>query len=311
MTLKTWIAPPEGPRISYAWQNVHNWSPLGAPQPGDTDRMAAGVMNIFQSSLPGELRLGPAPNQPETARITLNFTNGEATIGIRGNSTLLNYGGLTTDFSGPQLTINANGLDQINADNLSAVEGTVNIGANSDLVVTGKMTFGYAGHLEGATNGPGTRGLLTNHGDISISNGDISARVNGHGTIELHNYHDGTGKQVISGAIGANQNVVLVAHDHPTVTELVHPETFKASLQIADERSVIGSPSVSYLELDGVHASRMDIQGDMLRLLGPRGGVVWQDHLQLPSGYTAAMFDTKSGTQIEFGTAFIPHPLAS
>ena len=191
-------------------------------------------------------------------------------------------------------TITAYGKVHITADNLAAITGTVDVGANSNLVVTGKMTFAYDGHL-GAI---GTGGTITNNGLISIARGDISARVNGHGTLELHNYHDGTGWQTISGAIGAGQDVVLVAHNHETRTELVDPKTFKASLEIADQSP--GEAFSNFLDVDGIHASRLDIRGDMLRLYGAGNKPLWQVHESMPVGSSASMTDTATGTEIVF-----------
>jgi len=210
---------------------------------------------------------------------------------MRGNSTLLNYSGLTPDPGSAKFTINAFGTDHLNADYISAVEGSVNIAAHSNLVVTGNMTFGYAGHLIG----PGT---ITNNGDISIADGDISANVKGHGTLELHNYHDGTGSQVISGAIGAGQTVWLVDHQHETHTELVNPNTFKAALEVANIATRDGRPAT--LMVDGIHASSMDIRGDVLQLQGVRGPPLWSVREHMPAGYTASMLDTAAGTQITF-----------
>ena len=147
MTTRTWVDPHSGHRAS-AWSNPGNWTPYGTPQAGDTLRMPTGRMTIEYSTLPAELHLGPASGHLSTGPITLNMVNGNATVGVRGN-TYLNF-----DPADP-LTVTANGTDHLAADNLSAVKGTVDVAAHSDLVVTGKMTFAYDGHLEGGTVGPG------------------------------------------------------------------------------------------------------------------------------------------------------------
>ena len=248
-------------------QSPANWSPTGAPQPGDYLIMVSGNMDVMSGyNLAGdELHLGNGQVNAGPVNIAIH-NGGDLTVGGA-----LNFG--------DPLTINVATIgNYLHADNLSAINGTVDVAANSNLVVTGKMTFAYNGQLNGeppavnaATGQLMPRGTITNNGDISIADGSISANINGHGTLELHNYHDGIGGQVISGSIGANQNVLLVDHDHATITELVHPGTFKASLGM-DLRDPAEVGNVT-LKVDGIHASRMDIRGDMLSLEGPGGRV--------------------------------------
>jgi hypothetical protein len=96
---------------------------------------------------------------------------------------VLNVGGQA--FFGDPLTIGVGGNgNHLNSDNLSAIDGTIDVAAFSNLVVTGKMTFAYTDHLAGETVGPGTRGTITNDGTISLARGDISAHINGFGTLE-------------------------------------------------------------------------------------------------------------------------------
>ena len=133
---KTWT----GGHPGYNARNPQNWTPYGAPQAGDTLRMVSGRMDIDYASLPGELRLGPG-NQLSTGPITLNMVWSNATVGAEGRR---HFSELRR---ADPLTINAYGQDHLTADNLQAVEGTVNIAANSDLVVTGRMAFSYFDHL--------------------------------------------------------------------------------------------------------------------------------------------------------------------
>jgi len=301
MTTKTWVQVGSSLPI-FSWRAPQNWTPTGTPQAGDNLIMVAGQMDIIDSKLPAELHLGPGVNQLATGPITLNLVSGGATLGVAGatpaNHTYSNFNyGFTVNAYGDE------GKDYLTADNLRMVQGDVNIVGVGErgpptLVVTGKMEFAYSGHI----NGPGT---LTNNGDIIIADGSISAHVNGHGTLEMNQYHDRVGVQTISGAVDKGQTVKLTFNTQDVRTELVHPETFKAKLDIAPGDYVSQSGKTATLLLDGIHAAEMDIRGDMLLLSLERGPPLWSVHEHMPAGMTASMTNTAAGTEI----VFIPHPL--
>lgn len=300
MTTRTWVG-------GHTFESHHfpndarapdNWSPTGSPQPGDYLTMVSGTMVVMANyNLAGdELHLTPPPGEYGTGPINLGIHNGgDLTVG--GSA-----------FLGDPVTIGvATKGNYLHADNLTAADGTVDISTNSDLVVTGNMTFSYFGHLKGdpatfihGIDQWGTPGTITNNGTISIADGDISAHVDGHGTLEMHNYHDGWGAQTITGAIDGGQTLLLTPGTHGTRTELAHPDTFKASLKMATPSPLGSYPSL--LDIDGIQASRMDIRGDMLRLYGDGNKPLWQVREHMAAGVGASMHDTPTGTEIAFGS---------
>jgi hypothetical protein len=307
MTTRTWHG---GLPYTYAGtdaRNPANWTPRGAPAPGDYLTMQHGQMTLwaYHNLAGNELHLTGTYNATPGAGPT-----GPINISMRGGG-VLNVGG-SASFGDP-LTITAGNAfvgdprtaaNYLHGDNLTVIDGTIDVGANSNLVVTGKMTFAYTDHITGGTVGPGTRGTITNDGTISVARGDISAHINGFGTLELHQYHDGTGVQTISAAIDEGQVVKLMPNHQGTRTELVHPNSFTASLDV-EPGPAFNTANPALLEVDGIRASRMDIRDDMLTLYGARGRPLWSVHEQMAAGVGASMHNTATGTEI----VFTPHQL--
>ena len=105
--------------------------------------------------------------------------NGNARISVDGSRTY-----------GDDPTVNVTGNDSLDATGgLHGIFGTINLSDHAHLVVTGQMSFaGYAMGING-----GAHSILTNNGIIETADGNISAALNGHGTLSLSGYHDGTG----------------------------------------------------------------------------------------------------------------------
>ena len=158
-----------------------NWSPTGAPHPGDNLTVVTGTLEINHTDLADNvLHL-----QDETAGVgpVVLDLNGGSNIGIDGS---LNFG--------DDLTVNATGTDQLDASGgFDGIFGYINLADHAHLVTTGLMHFAYGDTLTG-----GPDALLTNNGTIETARGNVSVAVNGTGTLAFTPYHNAPGDASIS-----------------------------------------------------------------------------------------------------------------
>jgi hypothetical protein len=146
MTSKTWI----GGHAGNAAGSAANWSPTGAPQPGDNLTVVTGTLEIGGHLAGDTLHLNDTTVSGGPVVLDLN---GSARVGIDGS---LNFG--------DPLSVNARGQDYLDAaGGFNAIKGSINLADHARLVVTGSMTFYYGGSL---TGGVGSK--LTNHGTLDL-----------------------------------------------------------------------------------------------------------------------------------------------
>jgi hypothetical protein len=245
MTQRTWIGGHDGNDAGSA----ANWSPSGAPQRGDNLAVATGTLEISNTNLAGNVlhlqnaTVGGGP-------VVLDL-NGNARISVDGSRTY-----------GDDPTVNVTGNDSLDATGgLHGIFGTINLSDHAHLVVTGQMSFaGYAMGING-----GAHSILTNNGIIETADGNISAALNGHGTLSLSGYHDGTGFSQISAPIGGGQTVQLSSGFFGMQLTLNDPADFHALLKVMPP---LPSPSDGdvWVVLPGVVATDFKVQGDELTL---------------------------------------------
>jgi hypothetical protein len=214
MTSKTWI----GGHAGNAAGSAANWSPTGAPQPGDNLTVVTGTLEIGGRLAGDTLHL----NDPGVAV-------GPVTLDLNGNANISIDGFLQ---AGNTLTVNVSGTDHLDATNGFATGsnqrgGTFNLAANSHLYVTGSMSFGYGGLVTG-----GHGAVLTNNGTLMLGastigtgvTGAVATTVNGTGTLVFRGYHSGGGTAEISSKIASTQHVELNPGDNGLTMILSDPK---------------------------------------------------------------------------------------
>ena len=140
----------------------------------------------------------------------------------------------------------------------AAMFGTVNLAANSHLVVTGNISFFYAEQLTGDPSGS-----ITNNGSIMTENGTISVPIDGNGTLGLSGYHDGHGFSTISAPISSSQTVELSGRSFGMTLTLADPADFHGLLKIDP---VSTQPSLVTIVFQGVHATSFTASGDTISI---------------------------------------------
>jgi hypothetical protein len=152
-------------------RSPHNWSPDGAPQPGDILSMSGGTMNIAGNDLRYDQLNIPGSSTQATTAITLNMSDhAHATVDAFA-------------FSNP-VTINIRGTDWLNLSDMEPPFGfshgpvTVNLAQHAELIGSFNMRFE---HL--AISG-GDHTKYVNNGTDSLigSSAVIGPDVLGHGT---------------------------------------------------------------------------------------------------------------------------------
>lgn len=265
MTNRTWTGGHDGNDAGSA----ANWSPPGAPQPGDDLTVVSGTLEISPGDLAGNtLHLNDAlvsggDPSGNGAPVVLDLNGWGATASIDGS---LNFG--------DPLTANVTSLDFLDATGgFDDISGSINLADHAHLYVTGgQMQFFYGGELIG-----GEGSLLTNYGriDLGASNGPtdapnvvahpgtVSVLVNGSGTLAFHGYHNGYGYAGISAPITSAQTVELNPGSVGMTLTLFDPGDFHAMLRVDQ---VVGRGNVS-VEVKGVQADGFSIlPGDRVML---------------------------------------------
>lgn len=258
MTNRTWI----GGRNSNDAGAAANWSPTGAPQPGDDLTVVQGTLEIGRNSLANDIL---HVNDPLISGGDPSGNGAPVTLDMNGNGATARIDGEL--FFGDPLTINARGLDFIDATGgFGAITGNINLADHAHLFMTGGiMQFAYGGSING---GVGT--TLTNYGRIDMTQGHVSTLVNGDGTLVFHGYHNGPGYAEISAPVTMAQTVELNGRLNPIQLTLSDPGDFHAMLKIDNRASVV---------VKGIQANGFVAYNDLL-LLTNAGRVV--DALRVP-----------------------------
>ncbi len=234
MTARTWTGGKAGNQASAA----ANWSPNGAPQPGDTLTIDHGAMKVTGHTLSGDV------------------------LTMRGNSQidLTNTTGLSIQTflasSGPwagNVTVNTHGNNHVN---VSTAPGRG---------FGGSVTIHNSGTLTGSIGGFGTNftlsgGKFYNVNSTAGLDGEhtiINADVLGTGVYHVNSYHapGGAGKLEFIQAVGSGQTVEMDGGLGYSTLQIDHPNQFKAAIDWRSPNSVIdlnGLAADSYKAHDGV-----------------------------------------------------------
>jgi hypothetical protein len=246
MTARTWVGGHSGNNAD----DPQNWTPIGAPQPGDTLTAVSGTMEIGRDSLAGNVL--HLDDQDRGQPITLDLRGNGASVSIAGQRE-----------PGDTLNVTATGKDFLDASQGFLVNGgqdggNIDLANNAHLYVTGTMSFGYGGSITG-----GGAAMLTNYGRINLGSsngpnlspgmdGTVSALVNGDGTLAFRGYHNGPGYAEISSPITMAQRVELDPGSSGMNLTLSDPADFHAMLHISP---VIGRGDCS-VTIKGIHAEQ-------------------------------------------------------
>jgi hypothetical protein len=176
--------------------------------------------------------------------LTLNLDN--ATLAISGSRGF-----------GDGLTIDASGVDRLNANAVSTISTTIDVATHSELIVTGSMNFGYSGTVFGA-------GTIVNDGTLAMTDATIGAAVMGTGVIKVSQYHDGFGETTISGPVGAGQTLQLNPLSLGCGVTLTDPHAFAGAVDLVD--SPLSSQGSSVV-LQGIVGTSISVRGDLVTVL--------------------------------------------
>jgi hypothetical protein len=256
MTSKTWI----GGHAGNAAGAAANWSPSGAPQPGDNLTVVTGELAIGGRLAGNTLHL----NDPGVAV-------GPVTLDLYGNSNV-NIDGFLQ--AGNPLIVNVSGTDHLHApDGFSMGSnqrgGTFNLAANSHLYITGSMSFGYGGLVTG-----GAGAVLTNNGTLMLGSstigtgatGAVATTVNGNGTLLFRGYHNSHGTAGISAKIASTQTVELDQATHGLTMVLDDPGDFRGLLKLDLPRDPGSYNALADVVVSGVHAGGVSVRGNQVML---------------------------------------------
>ena len=276
MTSKTWF----GGGNNNA-NNANDWSPYGAPQPGDTLDMQAGVMNIRGKDLAGDtLVIGKASTSTTE---TLNLSNhASATLDL-------------AQFSTDKVTANISGLDAltVNTEFPNTVQLTVNIADYSTLIGGFHMVFASV-----AVNG-GTGSRLVNNGTIGFvgTSSKIDTSVQGNGTIHASTAQSRAAEVEFGGSVSHGQNVEVFGDPGRRLlshVQIDQPSEFKGSVALG---------AFGEVDLKGLsNADSYQIKQDMLSIYSG-SHVIEALRLTNPSNpnlpaYVDSVFKTASGVSI-------------
>lgn len=292
MTSKTWI----GGHANNAAGAGANWSPHGAPKPGDDLTMVTGTINIGGRLKGDTLHL----NDPRAGigSVTVNLTGG-ADTSIDGSLAGAN-----------PLIINAFGTDFLDVKGFAAGSsqrgGTINLVGNAHLYISGDMQFGYGGLLTG-----GQGSVLTNNGTLHLGSstygpttGVISTRVDGTGELDFRGYHSSPGTAYINAPIGQGQTVDLNPANYGLTMYLNDPGDFHGMLKLDPYANNPYSPGRASVVVGGVHADRaFAISADRV-MLTDQGQTVDLLRVQNAGSMQISATDSPTGTTLNF---VVPH----
>ena len=277
MTNRTWVGGGNN-RAS----NAGDWSPDGAPQPGDALDMQSGVMNIRGNDLAGDTLVIGAVQA--TTAATLNLSR-YADVSLQPAS-----------LSDDQITVNVRGSDTLHvqrSDFPSLARLTVNLADHASLAGEFKMLFGSVS-IDG---GAGSR--LINDGSILLQGaaGRFDTKVQGNGSFTVKTAQSAGGRLEFSGFVSRGQSVSVEGDPGRSLIshlQVDQPSEFKGAVALGGYGEV---------DLQGLfNADSYEVKQDMLSIYS---GCTVIEKLRLTSlenpnlpNYSTTVFQTSEGVSI-------------
>ncbi|MBV8614015.1 MAG: hypothetical protein JOY66_09630 [Acetobacteraceae bacterium] len=248
MTTRSWIGGFSNDSLSTA----DDWSPAGAPAPGDALVMGNGTASLDGGDLAGDtLAIDADTSAAEPYAATINLSGGAELSALVSHTALVEQQA-TFNVDG-QATLNL----QVQANSLANTTVTENIAPDSTL----SGSFLANGHDPSVTvNGADDTAQFANTGDSGIANGVavINADVTGTGSFTALPFSG----IMFMGSVGDGQTVNSDGFDRITIA---NPDLFQGLVAFA------GGPT-NTVDLLGVAADSYSYQDDMLSLY--QGGQV-------------------------------------
>ena len=280
---------------------ARNWSPNGAPQPGDVLNVSNGTVNISGGQLPASETL----NLAGTATVNLKHVNA-AELSASGTSTvnLNNSAGVKLHNVGQgQITVNADGNNQLDVSTPGRDSGSA-VTIHNDGLLTGSLN-GFT------TNYTIDGGQFHNVNSTAGYDGQkftVNADVVGAGVFHLGSFHGPRGTMEFAHSVSADQTVSMDGGMWGwTDLQIDDPSAFKASV-------LWNTPNTGVIDLNGLAADSYSAHDGVLDFFS---GDTLVDTLRFsdPSGYAFAVGQGTStgaaGVEIySSGSAMIPHGAA-
>jgi len=230
--------------------NVANWSPNGAPQPGDTLIVGdSTTIKVSDNDLAGNtLSIDYPPNGGPTPLIEVHNAD------LKLNA--------TQEVTGGSLTIDASGHDQISflQPEPMIFTPTINLADKAQVTLTGdNFFFEYFFH-----GGPGSE--IVNNGTLfyNQSGSIIDTGLAGHGVVNVNRAHDGGAMLEVNGKVGQGQTFDLSSNTFSATLLIDQPKVFDGLVDVQPDP--INEFDIASVILKGLHATSFDIKDDMLRL---------------------------------------------
>ena len=222
MTMRTWKGGGND-----AARNPHDWSPNGAPQPGDHPNITQGVINISGNALAGDTLLVGASIPPSAARTIDINTSAAAALILKAS---LPPGPSTS------VELNVHGMATFTADIVGLSQLT---------------TSGGTIHFIGSSTFTGLHQVFDNN-------------LVGSATLNLDSANHLPEQMEINGAVGGGLTFNLTSNGPPfTGLQIDQPSQFHGVIHI-DPPPFPGA--FGFVAFMGLHATSADLHNDMLRM---------------------------------------------
>jgi hypothetical protein len=229
MTARTWIGGQAGNKASAA----ANWSPNGAPQPGDDLAIDHGTMKATGNTLSGDVLTMLDGSQ-------VNLTN---TAGLSIHTYLASTG---------HVSLNTNGNNHVD---IVTAPGR-GFGGSAVIHNSGTLTGSIGGYGTNFTLNGGKFANVNSSGGLDGGDTIVNADVIGKGIFHVNSFHapGGQGRLEFMQSVGAEQTVEMEGGAGYSTLQIDHPNLFKAAIDWRSGNSVIdlnGLAADSYRAHDG------------------------------------------------------------
>jgi hypothetical protein len=242
MTDRTWL----GGGNNHA-RNPYDWSPAGAPQPGDTLSMLNGTMNVRDDDLAGN-----------AVHVGDPITGGQDTFNLSHHAVLAV---VQNQFTSSETTVNVSGRDTLRFSSVfpSGPQVIVNLDPHARLTASFNMTFGGL-----TVNGEHGAKLINDQSDtLNGVHALITPDVLGIGSISIGNAQGVSGFLEFGHSVSSGQDVSVSGDPGrglAGVLQIDKPREFHASLVMQPKAEV---------DLVGLaKADSYTFENDMLSIFG-------------------------------------------